>query len=160
MPIIAVCPYCHEGKVRAPDRAVGLSATCPCCESCFTIVASKEPVHAPTIPATPRPPAPVPAPVAAPATARSDRPVPSPPPRPEVAIPPEPDAATDPDATEEPDALETPEDTPDVDYPPPKPEPAFVLSLVAITIAGVSLLVSQVPYGRVGAALGAGLGLL
>jgi hypothetical protein len=49
---------------------------------------------------------------------------------------------------------------PDVDEAPPKPEPAFVLSLVAITIAGISLLVSQVPYGRVGAAFGAGLGLL
>ncbi|HYE77463.1 MAG TPA: hypothetical protein VEI97_05720, partial [bacterium] len=38
MPILAVCPYCHTGKVRAPDHAVGRSATCPKCYNCFTIV--------------------------------------------------------------------------------------------------------------------------
>src|SRR4051794_39902147 len=48
MPIIAVCPYCHEGKVRAPERAIGLSATCPRCMSCFTLVASDELVAAPS----------------------------------------------------------------------------------------------------------------
>jgi len=42
MPILAICPYCREGKVRAPDRAVGLSATCPKCFNCFTIIASKD----------------------------------------------------------------------------------------------------------------------
>lgn len=42
MPIIASCPYCLEGSVRAPDRAVGLSATCPKCRSSFTIAAASE----------------------------------------------------------------------------------------------------------------------
>lgn len=42
MAILAVCPFCQQGKVRAPDNAVGLSATCPSCHNCFTIVASKE----------------------------------------------------------------------------------------------------------------------
>ena len=42
MPIIATCPYCLEGSVRAPDRAVGLSATCPKCRSSFTIAAASE----------------------------------------------------------------------------------------------------------------------
>src|SRR2546430_1407671 len=40
MPILAVCPYCQEGKVRAPDSAVGLSADCPRCHNSFTLVAS------------------------------------------------------------------------------------------------------------------------
>ena len=42
MPIIAQCPYCLEGSVRAPDRAIGLSATCPKCRSSFTIAAASE----------------------------------------------------------------------------------------------------------------------
>ncbi len=42
MPIVATCPYCLEGSVRAPDRAVGLSATCPKCRSSFTIAAASE----------------------------------------------------------------------------------------------------------------------
>src|SRR6266513_2805754 len=42
MPIVAVCPYCREGKVRAPEKAVGLSATCPKCFNCFTVIASKD----------------------------------------------------------------------------------------------------------------------
>ena len=42
MPIIATCPYCLEGSVRAPDRAIGLSATCPKCRSSFTIAAASE----------------------------------------------------------------------------------------------------------------------
>ena len=37
-----ICPYCGEGKVRAPDAAVGLSATCPRCYSAFTIMASEK----------------------------------------------------------------------------------------------------------------------
>jgi hypothetical protein len=44
MSILAVCPFCKQGKVRAPVNAVGLSATCPSCYNCFTIVDSKEKV--------------------------------------------------------------------------------------------------------------------
>ena len=42
MSILAVCPFCKQGKVRAPVTAVGLSATCPSCQNFFTIVESKE----------------------------------------------------------------------------------------------------------------------
>src|SRR5206468_2769689 len=38
MPIVATCPYCRAGGVRAPDHAAGLSATCPKCKSSFTII--------------------------------------------------------------------------------------------------------------------------
>lgn len=37
MPFVAVCPYCRAGGVRAPDHAVGASATCPNCRSNFTV---------------------------------------------------------------------------------------------------------------------------
>lgn len=37
MPFVAVCPYCRAGGVRAPDHAVGASATCPNCKSNFTV---------------------------------------------------------------------------------------------------------------------------
>ncbi len=42
MSILAVCPFCKQGRVRAPVTAVGLSATCPSCQNFFTIVESKE----------------------------------------------------------------------------------------------------------------------
>ena len=38
MPIVAMCPYCREGGVRAPNHAAGWTATCPKCKSSFTIV--------------------------------------------------------------------------------------------------------------------------
>jgi len=37
MPFVALCPYCRAGGVRAPDHAVGASATCPKCKSNFTV---------------------------------------------------------------------------------------------------------------------------
>ena len=42
VPIIAVCPYCQIGRVRAPERAVGATANCPRCHSSFTVVDSGE----------------------------------------------------------------------------------------------------------------------
>jgi hypothetical protein len=36
--IVATCPYCRAGGVRAPDSAVGANATCPKCRSNFTVV--------------------------------------------------------------------------------------------------------------------------
>lgn len=42
MPFIAVCPYCQTGRVRAPDSAVGLTAPCPRCHTSFTLVVSGE----------------------------------------------------------------------------------------------------------------------
>lgn len=39
--IVAVCPYCRVGGVRAPSSAVGASATCPKCGSSFTVMPSE-----------------------------------------------------------------------------------------------------------------------
>src|SRR5262245_48129541 len=36
--IIAICPYCRRGGVRAPDTAIGASANCPMCKSSFTLL--------------------------------------------------------------------------------------------------------------------------
>src|SRR5262249_9662132 len=64
MATIAVCPYCNQGKVRAPKAAEGLSATCPRCHSSFPIVDSGELTPPPARPTGPfRAPA---APAAAP----------------------------------------------------------------------------------------------
>jgi hypothetical protein len=50
--ITAVCPYCRTGQVRAPDRAIGLSASCPHCNSRFTLAPATD------LPAAPPPPEP------------------------------------------------------------------------------------------------------
>ena len=39
--IVAVCPYCRAGGVKAPASAVGSSANCPRCGSSFTVMPSE-----------------------------------------------------------------------------------------------------------------------
>jgi|GEM_PF-1690615 len=39
--IIAICPYCRAGGVRAADNAIGASATCPKCKNSFTVLPEK-----------------------------------------------------------------------------------------------------------------------
>jgi hypothetical protein len=39
--IIAICPYCRAGGVRAPASALGASATCPRCKCSFTVMPSE-----------------------------------------------------------------------------------------------------------------------
>lgn len=57
MTIVAMCPYCRAGGVRAPASAVGQSATCPSCKSNFTVVPSDDPAaKAAAVPAAPPPP--------------------------------------------------------------------------------------------------------
>lgn len=36
--IVALCPYCKRGGVRAPEKVIGSAATCPNCGSQFTVV--------------------------------------------------------------------------------------------------------------------------
>ena len=36
--IVAMCPYCRAGGVRAPAASIGASATCPRCHSSFTVL--------------------------------------------------------------------------------------------------------------------------
>ena len=40
--IVALCPYCRRGGVRAPERIIGSVATCPKCGSQFTIVPKED----------------------------------------------------------------------------------------------------------------------
>jgi hypothetical protein len=40
--IIAICPYCRLGGVRAPDTSIGAGATCPKCKSNFTVLPSDD----------------------------------------------------------------------------------------------------------------------
>jgi hypothetical protein len=142
MPIVAVCPYCRKGSVRAPDAAVGLSIACPNCHSCFTVVPS-------ALPGRPAPPVAVPAPQSVPVA---------------DATAPAPAAATATTAAVPAPALAPalpPAATPvAAAFPETEGDPVLPLALVAVSLAGVSLLLSQLPYGRLGAAVLAGLGLL
>jgi hypothetical protein len=147
MAILAVCPYCHEGKVRAPDSAVGLSADCPRCHNAFTLVPStgrlKESPR-PSVSVPQPPPVAVTAPDSWDETVAGEEmtvPIHTPAPPPEPTLP-----------------LET---TPVIaDSPARPPEPALVLALVAVTLGGIGLLLSQVPHGRFGTVAMAVLGLL
>jgi hypothetical protein len=40
--IVAMCPYCRAGGVRAPAASIGASATCPKCHSSFTVMPSED----------------------------------------------------------------------------------------------------------------------
>jgi hypothetical protein len=152
MPILAVCPYCHEGTVRAPDHALGLSVACPRCHNCFTLVDSKQ------LPkAAEREPA-------APAAAAKSAPV--------AAL----QATVVANERITPQAMTSAADTVKMVPAPPlaSPEPApsntvalpreldltLPLALVAVLFGGTSLLISQLPYGRVATLAVAGLGLL
>lgn len=131
MTILAVCPYCKTGKVRAPRDAVGASATCPRCFNSFTVV------DAATLRGTP--------------AKKKSRTPPA-----EVLVA---NKLVDPVETTELEEPEAPE--PEVKLPPiltplpppPKhrerdPESAFVMAMVAFVLAGVGFAVTYLPYGR------------
>lgn len=157
MPIIAVCPYCRKGRVRAPDRAVGMSYPCPQCHSHFTLSPSGE------------------ADVAA---ARSSRPVPHPAPRvpatpaetaPHTAATFEMERGSDGEGERGSEAKGPGTDffspplplSPPPALPPAQPtDPGLPWALAAITLAGVGLAASQLPYGRLLTAGLGGVGLL
>lgn len=137
-----MCPYCRVGGVKAPDRAVGWSATCPNCKSSFTIVATETvPASRPGAPPPPPPtrePARPPVEETRPHALADDVTEPSPVLKPE---PPEPRPAAAPQAAaavSAPDAAEMAGD-----------RTAFVIALVALTLFGVGVLASQFPFGRV-----------
>lgn len=139
MPIIAVCPYCQSGRVRAPDRAIGLTASCPRCHSSFTVVDSGETEEV--------------------ARRRASAAPSVPPPRPEP-VPPDqaPTAANEVTAlVTVPRPLPTPP-TPTADEDDEPTDPARVAMVVAFLLAGGALLVSHVPYGRFGTVGAAALG--
>jgi hypothetical protein len=125
--ILAACPYCKVGKVRAPATAVGESATCPRCYNSFTIVDSQSSRSGPSWPAS---------------TTRSSA----------VAVAPE---LAEPDSDTE-KAAEPEEHRPSIVAPLPPPpqyrprdaESSFALAMVAFVLAGLALPVTYVPYGR------------
>jgi len=173
--IIAICPYCREGGVRAPESAVGASATCPRCRSNFTVVPSEgAPGWSTTLPPSPAQstapaPEPSPASVETPSNAETrgsaawghaDTTEPSPVlgeyrsrSRPSSSLLPPPDSlpSASPPAEEE-DPGRAPV------------EPAFVLALTSAILVGPAALATQLPYGRFAslavAAIGAFIGLL
>ncbi|HJZ55946.1 MAG TPA: hypothetical protein VKE74_13335 [Gemmataceae bacterium] len=149
MPIVTICPYCRVGGVRAPDRAVGLSVTCPKCKSSFTVVPGEQlPGWAkPEVPAAP-PPRPRPAPVdeTRPHATAEDVTEPSP------------------VLTEDPPmpapVLAVPRRVARPAAPPPPAPPGLAGPLVAAIVFGLAILSSQFPYGRFIAPSLASLGLL
>src|SRR5262245_15790992 len=125
--ILAACPYCKVGKVRAPHTAIGASATCPRCFNSFTIVDSE--------PSRSGPPRSTSATRASAVAAM-----------PELA---EPDSDTEEPAEPE---LNLPPIVAPLPPPPRRPgrdaESSFALAMVAFIFAGVSFALTYVPYGR------------
>lgn len=128
--IIAVCPYCQTGRVRAPDHAVGLSANCPRCYATFTVVDSGETEEiarqraaAPSVPTTrPDPVAPDQAPTAA---------------NEQTAV------ITVPRVLPAPMPVADEEESAGAD-------PVRVATVIAYLLAGAGLIAAQLPYGRFG----------
>jgi hypothetical protein len=144
VPIIAVCPYCQVGRVRAPERAVGATANCPRCHSSFTVVDSGETEElarqrvsaAQSVPPPADPPSQAQvatSPVETTAVITVPRPLPAPLPAPVV---------TDDDDDSEPT------------------DPARVATVFAFLLAGAGLIAAQFPYGRFGTVGGCALGAL
>lgn len=136
MPIVAICPYCRAGGVRAPDAAVGSSATCPTCRSSFTVVPSDQPV---TVAPKPAPPPP-----AAMHSARPDAP-PARPPTAETREHSSPIDRTEPSPVLPPE----PARRAAVDEPAEPMDAGYALALAGASLFGVGMTAAQLlPYGR------------
>ncbi len=161
--IVAICPYCRVGGVRAPDTAIGASATCPKCKSSFTVMPSDG------LPGWAKPPE-----LDPPPTPRND-PLPASSPLEETR-----GSAAMPDVTEPSPVLPseekpkskskpapalapttTPVSVPTVTLAPSvAPDTGMVFALAAVILVGPAVLASQLPYGRVIGLVLAGLGLV
>jgi hypothetical protein len=136
VPIIAVCPYCRTGRVRAPERAIGQAAVCPRCQANFTVIDSGETeevarrrVGAPSVP-LPRPvPDSDPVPLDQTPTAVNETTALVTVPRPAPAPAPVPVAD---------------------DEKSQGPDPVRVATVIAFLLAGLGLVAAQLPYGRFG----------
>jgi hypothetical protein len=128
MPVLVKCPYCGQGKVQAPDSAIGLTVVCRFCSSCFTIAPDNL----------------MPAAVAATEVVEAA-------PRPRV-----PDASKTAEAAL---TILTVDPLEEVDrrsaggqvasgFGGVMSDPGFVPALIAITLGGIGLGASQLPYGR------------
>ncbi len=143
--IIAICPYCRAGGVRAPGTAIGASATCPKCKSSFTVMPSDD------VPPDWDKPAP-------------KKPTPTFAPPPPSLAETSPSAAL-PDVTE-PSPVIPAEARPRPAPPPPEAEslraPAdlgLVCALGSLCLVGPAMVATLLPYGRVIALVLCGAGL-
>ena len=139
MPIIAVCPFCRTGRVRAPREAIGQATVCPRCDTTFTVFDSGESEAA--------------------ARARPSAPQSVPDPRPD-----RPAAHDTPTAPADTTALvdvPRPAPAPVVAEPEAAPtDPLRVATIVAFLLAGVGLLVVYLPYGRFATVAACAIGAL
>jgi hypothetical protein len=142
VPIIAVCPYCREGKVRAPERAIGMSFPCPRCHSNFTLAPSDVPDPLARSSGGIAHPATRTAPVAVAETAPHPA---APAGRDEPGRPPDPDPTPEPAAAPPPVVRYVAPPAPATSN---APDPGLAWGLVALAVAGVGLAGSQLPYGR------------
>jgi len=167
--IVAICPYCRIGGVRAPDTAVGASATCPQCKSSFTVMPSdglpgwaKAPELA-SAPAARNEPLPVSSPLeetqASAAIPDVTEPSPVLPSEPKTRkkaksktkkqSEPEPPAEPKPVPAPTPATAPAPLTTPAAGAePPPGHDLGLIFALVAVILVGPAVLASQLPYGR------------
>ena len=164
--IVAICPYCRAGGVRAPQASVGASATCPKCKSSFTVMPSdglpgwaKEPQPANAsgtqVPVV-APPTPTDEtkPVAAMGMADVTEPSPILPPEERAKVKAKLKPKADPTPASEPEpAAEADEQAEPADV-------GLVVALGALILVGVAVLASQFPYGRFAAVVIAAVGLV
>jgi hypothetical protein len=156
--IIAICPYCRAGGVRAPDWNIGASATCPNCKSSFTVMPSdglpgwakeeKPPAAAPK-------PSPVEETHQAAAVGMADVTEPSPLLSDDAEVPPPSKARRKPSG----ETAQVPAPQPADDEAAEPADMGIVLALVALILVGVAVVASQFPFGRFIAVGVAGLGL-
>jgi hypothetical protein len=145
--IVAICPYCRAGGVRAPSTALGASAVCPKCKSHFTIVPSED---VPTDwEGSARKPVPVPPPAPASAPLDETRATAAMPDvtEPSPVLPDEGGKKGKGKRKAKPAAVPIPEAA-ERDYSAPRPDLATVGALGALILVGPVVLASQLPFGR------------
>ena len=150
----AECPFCHLILQKVPGHLAGSSVECRRCRNSFTLAvmpsAASLQGRGPRLGTQPKATSPVVAAAhtnpggGAGSSASAEAPIPI--------------ASLRPSDTVE--TVLAPSGPADVDPSSTKPAPALVLALIAITLAGLSLVVSQVPFGRIGSVALAGPGLI
>lgn len=149
--IISICPYCGIGGVRAPQASIGASATCPKCKSSFTVMPSDG------LPGWAKEP---PLPAAEPLSSSSTQET-----KPAAAIgmaditEPSPILPVEERSKSKPAPAFTPEPESESDHSSVPADLGLVVALAALTLVGIAVVASQFSYGRVVAAVLAGLGL-
>jgi hypothetical protein len=162
--IIAICPYCRAGGVRAPDTALGASATCPKCKSSFTVLPETDPPEwvEQSTPDAPSFSAPGPAkPKSSPLEETRTTPAMPDVTEPSPVLPAEPRKKTEPkpepalQLTAPVTSSELEDEAPDAPS-----DLGMTWALAALILVGPTVLVSQLPFGRFVAAALALVGLV